>query len=125
MFCRRTEDGRLEPSSGGWQNSGMGGRTESLTLSTCEWTASSALFPSDDVVCSLSDILVTHGVPLQYFLSERACAGILRRAEKRGKSLPPLLREALLAIAPNWQSMELSPEELEDPESEEETSPEA
>ena len=34
-------------------------------------------------------------VPEKYFLSAKACAGILRRAEKRGKELPTMLKEAL------------------------------
>lgn len=33
--------------------------------------------------------------PVKYYLSARACEGILRRAERRGKTLPPMLREAL------------------------------
>lgn len=33
--------------------------------------------------------------PEKYYLSARACEGILRRAERRGKTLPPMLREAL------------------------------
>ena len=33
--------------------------------------------------------------PAKYSLSARACEGILRRAERRGKALPPMLREAL------------------------------
>ena len=33
--------------------------------------------------------------PEKYYLSARACEGILRRAERRGKALPPMLREAL------------------------------
>ena len=33
--------------------------------------------------------------PEKYCLSAKACAGILRRAERRGKALPPMLREAL------------------------------
>jgi len=35
----------------------------------------------------------------KYFLSKTACAGILRRAERRGKELPPVLRAALTATA--------------------------
>jgi hypothetical protein len=35
----------------------------------------------------------------KYFLSPRACAGILRRAEKRGKKLPEHLEAALRAAA--------------------------
>lgn len=38
-------------------------------------------------------------VPQKYYLSERACLGILRRSEKRGKTLPEVLRNALLAQA--------------------------
>ena len=33
--------------------------------------------------------------PEKYFLSARACEGILRRAERRGKELPPELKAAL------------------------------
>jgi hypothetical protein len=50
-------------------------------------------------VCSLSDILETGAVPQRFFLSARACAGILRRAERRGKELPPQLQAALTAVA--------------------------
>jgi hypothetical protein len=32
-------------------------------------------------------------------LTPRACQGILRRAEKRGKDLPEALKSALLAVA--------------------------
>jgi hypothetical protein len=49
-------------------------------------------------VCSLSDILETGDVPQRFFLTPKACAGILRRAEKRGKELPPQLRHALDAV---------------------------
>ena len=35
-------------------------------------------------------------VPQKYFLSERACVGILRRSEKRGKKLPEVLKNALM-----------------------------
>ena len=44
--------------------------------------------------CFLSQILVENA-PEKYSLSPVACAGILRRAERRGKELPPLLRMAL------------------------------
>jgi hypothetical protein len=54
-------------------------------------------FPKDAAVCSLSDVLETGAVPQRYFLSATACKGILRRAEKRGKALPPSLAAALLA----------------------------
>ena len=35
-------------------------------------------------------------VPQKYFLSEKACVGILRRSEKRGKPLPQVLKNALM-----------------------------
>ena len=92
VSCRRMEDGTLVPLSEAWSNSGMASRTECLTLSTSE-------YHSDTGVCSLSDILETGDVPPKFYLSPRACAGILRRAEKRGKSLPQFLAAALQAVA--------------------------
>ena len=35
--------------------------------------------------------------PEKYYLSSRACMGILRRAKERGKTLPPMLEQALMA----------------------------
>ncbi|WP_275443886.1 hypothetical protein [Petralouisia muris] len=35
------------------------------------------------------------GVPERYYLSPKACLGILRRASVRGKELPEVLRKAL------------------------------
>ena len=43
---------------------------------------------------SLSQILQATPHP-KYYLSKTACLGILRRAKKRGKELPPVLRKAL------------------------------
>ena len=51
-----------------------------------------------DGSCSVSQILQDE-VPSKYYLSRTACLGILRRAEVRGKELPPQLREALLLQA--------------------------
>ena len=100
VSCHQTADGTLAPSSGSWQNSGMGSPTAFLTLSTSEWNHTLAPSLKDDGVCSLSDILEDSGsVPQRYFLSAKACAGILRRAEKRGKELPPQLALALRAVA--------------------------
>lgn len=86
-FSRRTKEGTWEPSSGRWGTSGMGGPTGCLTLNTSD-------HPSDGSVCSLSDILEAR-VPRKFFLSPKACRGILRRAAKRGKELPPSLKSAL------------------------------
>jgi len=90
--CRLTEDERLEPFSESWGNSGMGSLTEFLTLNTAE-------YHSDGVGSSLSDILETGDMPQRYFLSAKACQGILRRAEKRAKALPDALRVALVSVA--------------------------
>ena len=51
--------------------------------------------PRDASECSLSSILEDN-VPLKYYLSERACLGILRRSEEKGKPLDDLLKKALL-----------------------------
>jgi hypothetical protein len=56
----------------------------------------------------LSDTLETGDVPQRFFLSAKACAGILRRAEKRGKQLPELLQRALESAATtqnNWSQV--------------------
>jgi len=92
VSCRATEAGTLEPCLEGWQNSGMGSPTEFLTLSTSEW-------PKDAAVCSLSQTLEVGNVPQRFYLSAKACAGILRRAERRGKELPQALKEALNSVA--------------------------
>ena len=45
---------------------------------------------------SLSDVLQPAAeVPAKYSLSPKACMGILRRASRRGRRLPPLLERAL------------------------------
>ena len=90
-YCQADKDGILVPSSGRWRNSGMGSLTASWTLNTGEW-------PNDAVVSSLSQITETGDVPQRYYLTKRACAGILRRAEKRGKKLPEQLAGALETV---------------------------
>ena len=90
--CHLEAEGTLAPSSGRWQNSGMGSPTEFWTLSGLE-------SPSAVAVCSLSHTLEIGDVQQRYFLSAKACAGILRRAERRGKELPEHLRLALAATA--------------------------
>ena len=63
-----------------------------LTLSISEFHSAAA-------ASSLSDILETGALPQRYFLSAKACAGILRRAERRGKELPAQLQAALTQAA--------------------------
>ena len=53
--------------------------------------------PSDARESTLSQILEANA-PEKYYLSSKACAGILRRAERRGKELPPMLKEALMEV---------------------------
>jgi hypothetical protein len=56
-------------------------------------------WPNDAAVCSLSQVLEQGSIPSKYFLSAKACAGILRRAEARGKTLPDELHSALRSSA--------------------------
>ncbi len=88
----RIRTGDLGSSTNDGNNGAFSFRTGFLTLNTLE-------FPSAAVVCSLSDILETGVVPLRYFLSAKACRGILRRAERRGKTLPQPLARAVQAVA--------------------------
>ena len=50
--------------------------------------------PSEGQESTLSQILLAE-VPQKYYLSPKACLGILRRASVRGKELPEVLRKAL------------------------------
>jgi hypothetical protein len=104
--CCQIKQGRLEPSLEGWQNSGMGSPTGFLTLNLPEWNHTLTQSRNGDADCSssgtvasLSEILETGELPQRYYLSAKACKGILRRAEKRGKDLPEALRLALQAVA--------------------------
>lgn len=51
-------------------------------------------YPREEDVSILSQILVADA-PEKYYLSQKACLGILRRASARGKELPELLKRAL------------------------------
>ena len=51
-------------------------------------------YPSEERESTLSQIL-EETVPEKYNLSATACAGILRRAQERGKKLPELLESTL------------------------------
>jgi len=76
------------PSSGRWQNSGTVHAGECLTHATSESR-------NVAVESSLSRTLETGVLPQRFYLSPKACAGILRRAARRGKDLPPMLKKAL------------------------------
>jgi len=66
---------------------------------------------------TLSAILQLNA-PEKYSLSPTACAGIIRRAEKRGKQLPDMLKEALMEVIGRAGGMENIEEEREEPEEE-------
>ena len=91
-YCHPTEDGTLVPSSGRWSSAGMGSPTAFSMLNISE-------SHNGGDASYLSDILETGVLPQRYYLSARACSGILRRAAKRGKRLPPLLQAALHTVA--------------------------
>ena len=91
-FSVVTTDETLRKSSGfSWSSAGMGFNGVCLTASFSE-------SPNVADVCSLSDVLESH-VPQRFFLSPRAAQGILRRARKRGRELPPRLQAALESLA--------------------------
>ena len=84
-----------------WMSSGTVWRGEYWTRSLCEYPAGGGgSVPSlnDAGVSFLSDTLETC-VPARFCLSPKACAGIIRRAERRGKPLPEPLGEVLHLVA--------------------------
>jgi len=66
-----------------------------VTSHGASWTPNIGELPNAAVESSLSQIL-EQNVPPKYFLSAKACKGILNRAERRGKELPLMLKSALL-----------------------------
>lgn len=58
--------------------------------------------PSAAVESRLSWILEDNA-PEKYYLSARACQGILNRASRRGKALPEILHKALLDMIEWWK----------------------
>lgn len=83
-----------------------GGGGANPAVSTASWERSALLgeytthsfgeYPNEENVSRLSQILEDCPHP-KYSLSGTACAGIIRRADNRGKELPPQLKEALEA----------------------------
>lgn len=68
---------------------------DSLTLNIGEC-------PREENVSLLSWILQADA-PEKYYLSAKACRGILTRASRRGKKLPDLLQTALLEMIQWWE----------------------
>jgi hypothetical protein len=70
--------------------------TQGIATSSGEfWIRSSSEFPNAAVESSLLEVLEKTSNP-RYFLSSKACEGILRRANRRGKVLPKALEDALV-----------------------------
>lgn len=67
------------------------------------WTVNISEWPSVESVSLLSSTLEVNA-PERYYLSARACQGILTRASKRGKKLPDLLQTALLEMIEWWEN---------------------
>lgn len=71
---------------------------EVVPLRGASWTPDTSEYPSGAdgySRSSLSDVLQRIGPDEPYWLSPKACAGILRRATRRGKTLPDELTAAL------------------------------
>ena len=95
MFLSLKTDGRTQESVSPKVGIGLSNGV-CLTLNTSE-------SPNDAVESSLYSVLEHGGGTRRYCLSPRACEGILRRAEERGKILPKALKETLekMASVPN------------------------
>ena len=89
----------------------MGGRSECLTLNMSEGQEQCL---NGEGECSLSQVLEVGKLPQRFYLSARACRGILRRALRRGKSLPPALQRALEEKANSEPETDSSDEETTD-----------
>ena len=89
-----TEGETLEQCSWRWTESGIVEHGQCLMLGGLVSHSADGAFSA----CSLAEILLPDVAP-KYWLSARAARGILRRAAKRGRELPPQLHQALAALA--------------------------
>ena len=81
------------PPAGRWKSAGPYWEVDSLSLGE-SWTLNTGESPRDVRESFLSQILEEHP-PRKYYLSRKACLGILRRSAERGKELPEILKKAL------------------------------
>ena len=82
-----------------WKTAGISWRGERWTRNLPEYLTgqrvdSEGRYRNAAGASSLSEVLEAQA-PQTYSLSAKACEGIIRRAEKRGKPLPNVLRKAL------------------------------
>lgn len=75
-----------------WETTGV---LLGLFLTHVKWGESASRRGENE--STLSQILDLNA-PDKYYLSQKACAGILRRAEQRKKMLPDMLKEALMEV---------------------------
>ena len=94
LDARQLTVGRIsDPSSPRLMTSGILSRGQYSTRNISAWRR-------DGAACLLSESLEPIGsVAPKYYLSPKACAGILRRAAKRGKEIPAALKAALESVA--------------------------
>jgi hypothetical protein len=92
----RTAVGTSESCLERWPTSGMAWHGGFSTAVSSECRSADGECSSSET--SLADVLEP-SVAERFYLSARAARGILRRAEKRGRELPPALAQALLNLA--------------------------
>src|SRR5450759_1586607 len=92
VFSLATEAGTSNSLFARWPTSGMVWGGECLTAVTSE-------SPSLAKESILLPVIETGEVPPRYFLSPNAAAGMLRRADRMGRTLFPPLRRALEILA--------------------------
>ena len=95
-LCRPTKDEILGQSSVKWLKQGR------FSKNTLSWMHNTSESPSDEGACSSSLSLILQSladVPTRYYLSPKACEGILRRADRRQKIIPAHMRLILSSAA--------------------------
>jgi len=96
---RVTRGATSDAYSTSWKSAGISWRGERWTRNLPEYLTgrvvdSEGRYRNAAGASSLSEALEARA-PQTYSLSAKACSGIIRRAEKRGKPLPRMLQEAL------------------------------
>ena len=102
LFGRMSQEHSLQtkgetsvPSSTKWDKQGR------VSANGRFWMRNTSESPNGAEECSSSLSLILQpqqDVPTHYYLSAKACEGILRRADRRNKILPPRLKTALKAV---------------------------
>ena len=81
----KTESGRRQDAS--WETA--------TALRGVRWTPNISQGRLNEENASILSQILVPNAPEKYYLSRTACEGILRRAAKRGKELPKMLKDAL------------------------------